>query len=424
MLLALFFQASVLAQNNAVVDQTYFSAPPTNFWNALLQTNRPLRVMWLGDSVGADTFTSMEANIAALRPVAGGSFFRGFPLYLVQFTGPWSQPDSGLWYQAPFRMFAGATSVWASNAPGGLVFADTLSVSYLGQAGDGSFRVEYSTNGSQWTVLEVVDASVGSGFTNRSYPLPRGSYQARLVSLGGGISNKVDILWVALTPNFMNAPQLMGMTRGGISFDNIVGVGSNSFCSMLRFAQPDLVVIEEKHDPFTYTNGQAEMLAVWLKATAPAADVVYVGSHVTAESSEPALTQGQNLWFRSFAMSHGWSYVDGFSQMSTWAEIMEHGWNADTVHLSAAGRKVMGDFLVAKLGLRPAVTRAERGELGALTLFGTAVPGLEVTLQMKSGLTAGVWQNVATNRATNGTFTFTRGASSSNQFYRVGAAVP
>jgi hypothetical protein len=323
-------------------------------------SSRPVRILWLGDSIGGNTLEATLRLFENFWPngVQRGAPFLGFPRYYSSQSGPYGYQVGVDWWGTSFLLTNGATQTWGGPAGGGYVQADSLSFWFLRDATSGSAQLDVTTNGTLWETVATVDTATGDGLAVTNVPLAPGSYAVRITSLGGGAKDRVRCLWAALL-NSAQANSLVASACNSLGRDlgAFLAMGTNNIATLLTNLNPDLILYEQKKDVWTRSNWPA--LAGLFRTYAANADVCLLSGQISNGPNDYPTPNPTNSSYavalvdRSIAISNGWAYVDDFTPLNDWQNIIvANGFNQDNlVHLNPAGQLFAGTVAVRALGL-------------------------------------------------------------------------
>jgi len=325
-----------------------------------ISSARPVHILWLGDSIGGNSTEAIVRIFENYWPngLQRGAPMLGFPRYYSNQGGPWGQDFGNDYWGVSFLLTNGAWQAWGGPSGGGYVQADSLTFWYLRDSTCGSALLEVTTNGTAWTAVATVNTASGSGLAVTNFTLPAASYSVRVTSLGGGSANRVRYVWAALL-NSAQTNSLIGSVcaAGGQDLLAFLAMGTNSIATLLTNLNPDLIFYEQKKDVWTRTNWPA--VAALFKTYASNADVCLLSGQIsngTLDYPTPNPTNSSYavaLVDRSIAITNGWVYVDDYSPLSDWPNIIvANGFNADNlVHLNSTGQLFAGSITARALGL-------------------------------------------------------------------------
>ena len=320
-----------------------------------LMANRPVRVLWLGDSIG-DNSAEAVANLFEDYSLDGLS--RGAPfVYGNRFYSTLSIIESvpGSWWipGAVCALTNSDSNIWGGPFFGGYVSADTLQFWYLAAPTNGIATLATSTDTTTWTTRAVVDESVGAtGLAVTNIALPPGNYAVRISAAG-----RVQYLHPSLIDSTSLGAHMSVCNAFGRTLGDFLAMGTNNIAILLTNLNPDLIFYEEKKDVWTRTNWPA--VAALFRTYAPGADVCLMPGQISNTFVDYPTPNPTNSSYavalvdRTIASTNGWAFVDDYTPLSDWpGVVVANGFNADTVvHLNGTGKMFAGSIVVRRLGL-------------------------------------------------------------------------
>jgi hypothetical protein len=171
-------------------------------------------------------------------------------------------------------------------------------------------------------------------------------------------------LWACLLDSKSRGLVASGFNAGGQDLSALLAMGTNNIATLLSNLNPDLIFYEQKKDVWTRSNWPTA--AGLLRAYATNADVCLLSGQISNGPNDYPAANPTNSSYaialvdRSIALSNGWAYVDDFTPLNDWPNIIvANGFNADgIVHLNAAGQLFAGSIAVKQLGLVEMLTTA------------------------------------------------------------------
>src|SRR6266404_5091350 len=325
---------------------------------ALNDPAHKLKLLWLGDSTGADSITAffdfLNANSVwgteLILMLSGPISYFDVPTGCAQ-----GLADPSWWYQS-FALTNGTTQTFGGSGGGAFVQANRLAFWYLAKGTRGTARLQTSPDNAAWTTVATVDTSTGAaGIRVTNISLATGSYNVRVTATSGGAENRVVYLWPELENTATNSALLFDGHANGLILASFLAMGTNNVASLLTNFQPDVIFYQQTKPVYSLTNWPA---AAWLFHTfASNSDVVLIQSQCASDpavNSDPANGGPFQMAInRIVAITNDWAFVDNYTPLSDWTNvIVANGFNADdTIHLNAAGQLYSGYCVIRQLGL-------------------------------------------------------------------------
>src|SRR5262249_55240685 len=290
---------------------------------ALNDPAHKLKLLWLGDSTGADSvdafFSFLNANsLYGTEPICvyGGIFpadpsgFFDLPTGCTQGT---HTPD---WWALSFSLTNGVTQTFGGAGAGDFVSANTLTFWYSAKSTRGTCILQTSPNNSTWTTVATVDTSTGpAGLRVTNVSLTAGKYNARVTTTSGGAENRVVYLWPELQNRAGNGALLFDGHAGGLVLGDFLAMGTNNIASLLTNYLPDVIFYQQTKPVSSLTNWPK--VAWFFKTYASNADVALIQSQCAADpaaNADPANGGAfQMAVNRAVAISNDWAFVDNYT---------------------------------------------------------------------------------------------------------------
>jgi hypothetical protein len=347
----------------AAFNQSLSALSLPHLQKALNDPAHKLKLLWLGDSTGAD-------SIAAFSQFLNANFLYGTDPICVC-SGIFPQDPNGFfdlptgcnqglntpdWWFKSFSLTNNITQTFGGTGAGDFVTANKLSFWYSAKAGRGTCILQTSPNNSTWTTVATVDTTTGpAGLRLTNISLTTGKYNVRVKTTVGGTENRVVYLWPELQNTATNSALFFDGHADGQILANLLAMGTNNIASLLTNYNPDVILYEQTKPVYTLTNWPA---VAWLfKTYASNSDVVIVQSQCASDpalNSDPANGGPYQMGInRMVAITNDWAFVDNYTPLSDWTNfIVANGFNGDdTVHLNTAGRLYSGYCIIRQLGL-------------------------------------------------------------------------
>jgi len=328
-----------------------------------LRSNSPPSFLWFGDSTGAYLLASLQTwlqNYSSNHAVQLTSFCSAACPWWVSNSSPPAAFSDSRYYWYPYIMGVigpGTNSIWGAGG-GPLTYAtgNQINVCMCASVTNGSAGI-YTNTGNGWGFLGLLnEATLGKEgqlfITNFAVPLA--GYQVKI----SGLSGNFPILGVGCIQTNCNIPIFYDMHAPGVTLQGWTNMGQ-SIGVILSNINPALVV-EEQVKPISTYNDYTNF-AWWMSNDAPNADVVLISSYADSTDGDGDVadyTYNLSLYERNVAITNHWPFVDVWTPMGSWSNIVANGFNLDTVvHLNARGQDFLSQIVIQKLNL-PAIWQA------------------------------------------------------------------
>jgi len=325
-----------------------------NLTKALAANVQP-RFLWFGDSTGNYTLPSFQTwlqNYTADHAVQlSGSFNEG----------AWGPNTTNVepaytyyWNPGGVRLINPGTNCYCGGPEsGGLQYApgNQVQIWLLASATNGVADLSYSPDFVNWTLLgQLNEAALGEEgllyVTNFAVPL--GKYAIKLTGVSGTFC-WADCIGVTVTNN--TVPVLYDMHAVGRQLQSWTNMGTN-IGIILSNVNPCVTFYEQTKGLNSYND--YTNFAWWMSNYAPNSDVVLISSY--QDSSDPPNGPATNdnlqrdLFVQAVAISNHWPFVDVYTPLGPWSNIVAEGLNLDkVVHLNSQGQAVLSQIVMQKL---------------------------------------------------------------------------
>lgn len=362
--------AQAVMTNNLILSG--LAASPENLYTrqlphfySRLRSHLPVRILWLGDSVGGDTAFSLCNSLGRFMPTNGcalsdpGLATNGSP-YFFNYETPNGGFGDAIFPSMQHQMSDGQTLQSANGFGLAGYNVNTVEVYYWASNNFGTLTVQTNFNNGAFATLATINANNGGArkgvFTNFFFPL-QSNLNVRLVSSGNNI-----VLGIGLWNTNANAGfHMISFCTGGLDLGDWFASGtpsangytytSNDFVTFFQGASPDLVILEALDDNSVadghITNNLAEALNCIRNSTASNCDVVWVNP----QPANPAngIADAQRSYALYFSIPNFLPIFDEYSLINTNGSMSYL--YLDSTHLNAQGKVFIGDAFVNWLGL-------------------------------------------------------------------------
>jgi UDP-3-O-[3-hydroxymyristoyl] glucosamine N-acyltransferase len=323
-----------------------------------LAANVPPRLLWFGDSTGAYILPSFQAwlqNYSANHAVQLAGSFNGGSWGPESPNYQWEVDPAYFWNPGGIRLINPGTNCYCGGPGGdqGCQYApgNQIQIWLLASATNGVADLSYSPDFVHWTLLgKLNEAALGEEgllfVTNFAVPL--GKYAIQLSGVSGTF-RWADDIGVTVTNN--TVPIFYDMHAVGRALQSWTNMGTN-IGIILSNVNP-CVTFYEQTKPITTYNDYTNF-AWWMSNYAPNSDVVLISSYQDSTDPPNGPVAGDNLQrdllVRAVAVSNHWPFVDVWSPLGPWSNIVAEGLNLDTiVHLNSQGQAVLSQIVMQKL---------------------------------------------------------------------------
>jgi hypothetical protein len=403
----------------------------THFWRTFEAAERPVRVLAFGDSL-VNQYQSLQTPLfnrfAAKAGRAGYSLPDRFNSLSATLAG--TTAYAGIttnWWSWHFSVPPGGIVWWTNQAdPQFSVLCDEVGVFWIARPEGGEFTLSASVAGGPWSTLALVDGTAAAPtgrFTN--FPVARARYQLRVDGLSG-----TNLL---LGPHFFDrqvagvCPAVLAMN--GVNLNQVFAVPTNILGPVFAALQPDLVVWHMKEimdiGPAALSNGLVRFEAL-IRATAPQADLLYIGTPYEQRDLTNHVTEQQNHLVRFAALRDGRAYFDGMNPCVSYHSMTNLGYLADVVHPNNTCYAFLADALYREAGffaLRVDRRLDPRWVGGRFAVDWRTTNALSYTLQASPNFTQ--WSDLLTVAGDGAAKSYTNAPGTpAPNFYRLRLTVP
>ena len=395
-----------------------------HFWRAVEAKQRSVTVVSFGDSM-ANSYQSatyyLFNRLGAQFGTAGYSLANYRNTSLWQLTNGAATVQGGrFWFSYYFELPPSGAVWWDDQQDPGGVFCNLAGIFYVAQPDGGPMRISLSTNGGQWTNDFVVDgyAATPTGhFTN--LVLAPDHYRLRVDSEWG--TNYVIGSSMLLTQT--NGVHFVFMDLGGIALSAVTNVPLSIREPVFAALHPDLLVwhMKEPTDLASGTSNRMEECEHWWGSTAPACDVLYLGTPWAAIDTNSTTTLDQNLVVRNIALKHQRAYADLMQPTISYQWLLTNGFMLDATHLNNAGGLYCANLIWDDLGFfalgldrKLSVTQAGSEVQVSYNTSAGAVYRLEVSTDFHT------WAAVFTNPVATASFSTKFLPATPHSYFRLG----
>lgn len=304
-----------------------------NFSGAI-QSNLPVRILTLGDSVSAynETAPGLRFALDKIGLVRGGvgsgygdTFATGNDqLKFFQSGGlSYTAPDS---HSANNHFHLTASQVY-NTTTSDPILADNLTIYYFAQVGAGTMLVETQSLGGSWGTIKTIDSSVGTTSIATNITLtPRDYYNVRITSTGNNF-----LLNVGLNDTTIQSSHTWAdASLAGV--DTLTLLTNAPFWQFLTNYNPHLIIVEAKDTAATMLETMK-----WFSANATNRDVVFVTPSPNPDDGGlPAQTDLMAMYVRTNVNISLFDKNSLFYPTNYWIPIT-HNPGADASHLNFRG---------------------------------------------------------------------------------------
>ncbi len=349
-----------------------------------ISSNKAPRILFFGDSIGDYFLYPLASWLATYTTNLG-----------VQQTGSWWNPNSdgpfpsnyptvqGQFVANPAYFWnntrignAGTNFLCGTNASlGGYFYSygNYVQIWMEASASNGTAVLAYSPDSVHWTNLGTLnEAALGveGHIVVTNFSIPSGNYILQL-SVTAGTFAWIDDIGLSDTNSIV--PILGDMHGPGHSLQDLYNMGTNLGIILSNFA-PDLIVYEQTKGINTYpywTN-----FAFYVTNCSSNSDVLIISSYCdptdppAAGSSATDNNYQRNILERAVAISNQWSFLDVYTPIGTWSNIVARGFNLDLggdPHLNGYGRQFIGQIVLQKLNLSDVWQSAGRASVSTMS---------------------------------------------------------
>lgn len=258
-------------------------------------------------------------------------------------TDWWEVPNGGTVTKNSW--FTGAAFVPVSRAV----------VVYFTESSAGTFKLQWSTDGSTWTDISGASYNCAGGARTLVYQSVVidgnlcNNYRVRAIGTSG--TCRIVALGAMLPgPAVANGNRPQGavvwdMGEGGSVPSDWVAMPAGQFTTAIQGFDPDVAFIRGWD---TLADWQANLptLVSRLRTAKPLIDIIVVGRHPTnVDGAEQTglLDTPQDAWVRAYCRDNNMTFVDVKPYLPTWSEGVSRGWynNSDGVHLTELGEQAV-----------------------------------------------------------------------------------
>lgn len=313
----------------------------TNFLTTCLTANRPIKILFGGDSIGADcagdTVRLFERFHTGGKP--RGGFAHGFPDYYSSapsFYGAatdvyWGATGSG---GQGYTLTNTASMTWGGASGGGYVTGDSIQYLFHSDPTNGTATIETTANGTDFTTVAVVDQSGSRALNVTNISVTRAAIGARVTSTGDTMH-----FWLSILDSQTKAARVSVVNVSGRYLKDFKDMGTANLATLLTNLSPDLIVWQQLKEAYDRTNWPS--VKTIFTTYAPNASVCLISGHWISPANEPAAAANtvSNLVAldRSISISNRWGFVDVWSGQN-WSNTVANGFSSDGTHFSATGQ--------------------------------------------------------------------------------------
>lgn len=346
------------------------------FTRALTYSNQ-VRVVAFGNSVGDAPVEILPRvmNKYSNRPLQPGAFHSLFPAFYTATPVQVEYVPDVWWGRSQIFYQTNAQAViWGGPGGGGYINANLLEFWYVQTATNGSLTVEITSDLLNFVPVLHLDQAGPRGIYVTNVALPEGKYGVRITA-----TNRIQYLWPALVNTNSRSTFLSLASAAGVDLKDFLLMSTNSVATLLTNLRPDLIIYTQSRN--VDSRGAWPEVKQLFDRYAPAADVVVCQPQTSGNSSGNADTNSggwyQLLVDRQMCLTNGWTFVDCFTPLSDWSQIMALGYNTDHIHFTPVGREYLSTIFWQKLKLieRLHLTGSYQANLPTRT---TAPPAAEI----------------------------------------------
>lgn len=308
-----------------------------NVWRQV-SGGKPLRFMWMGDSIG--NLTGDEI-VSALVPFYGrnGAGMNGAN-YLVANLDAVATNVTRLtnWFIGYQEIGTGGRLTF-SNLFTSWTWADRCGVEFLSQSNGGTFKIQLQTNGGAFAdVLTGIATGTTNGQAIGGLPIGNatnvtmlpGYYQARVVQTAGGVVSILGCdLWATNNPGV----RVTYGNASGTTIQDMSGVPATIAGPVLRHLAPDLILIEGTTDPTASVQDAFLTLYTNSFVNLTNTDLLYLGT-TPVDSSYAFDYAAFNAAMRAVALAKGRFFFDQSYISGTFSNMQAYGTSGDGLHRS------------------------------------------------------------------------------------------
>lgn len=242
---------------------------------------------------------------------------------------------------------AGGTIRW--DRSGGRAYCDTLKVYWIREPGAGTFTIQTSTDGTNWTnetgfvSVSAANASFALGIATITKPI--GFYMVRVLGVSGTVYFPAPRMYTTT----VSGVECISISAGGISLTTASIAPSAVWGAYLEDVAPDLAMFEMKES----ASSLATDLPAWwsvIQARTPNTDWIFFGS--TPLQTGDAEQIAQNAIIRTHCDTNSQYYFDAYELFDkSWTVANSYGFMADGTHRSSSGSSYLAKELLRSTGL-------------------------------------------------------------------------
>jgi len=398
----------------------------THFWQAMEDTNKPVTVLSFGDSMsesGRSIQLELFGRLRSEYGIGGRGLLTAWLEAVWEFgNGAYKEQQTANWWTVHAVVPPGGYIYYRNlQDPANSVLCDSVGVFWVAHPGGGDFTLSISTNGGDWSppllsLQGYSDQPVGC-CTNLS--VNRDKYRIRL----DGVSGTNLVLGPRYLDSAAGGVDVAFMAKGGANLNQIFNLSTNVLYPILSALDPQLVVFHMKEVGDIGATGLSNRLydseRLW-EHCVPNGDILYIGTPWEALDLTTNRTETQNILIREAAVRDNRCYVDCMTPMVSYQWMTNHGYMADTIHLSDTGNQFLADFLWQELGFY--ALRLDRTLNLSLSPEGMVFDwatrtGLAFELQSATNIAS--WDSLHSRSGDGSRHTWTNSPDASNAFYRL-----
>lgn len=303
--------------NNVNLDKLF------NFRNAVINSNRPVKIMITTDQVdnggewpGA-IMTPLRGLLLSEGGIQSGGSAEGCLLHVLSPANAWQPADDanpeGIYLgtanyinltNGGYMTFYRNSSVNITN-----VYADTFKLFYLQEPRGATFEIQTNNAGSTWGTLATGDmVGTGTNLIVTNFTLPLANYSVRVLNTGAGTNRiRTASLYNSTTNQIFSGGFLV---NAGGDWSIMAGAYTNVSWPYWKAMDPDLIILQDEGptNDVVAINSLEQMFT----NVCPHADVIYIGQFWASHDS-PGTSNDiayYNAGLRSQAVRYGRGFFD------------------------------------------------------------------------------------------------------------------
>ena len=252
--------------------------------------------------------------------------------------------DYARWPTGRTAATTGAGGTLTFGRGGGVAYADKLKVYYVKEPGAGTFKVQTSTDYTNWSDeagYTNVDASNGTmtlGIISISKTL--GNYAVRIV----GLTGTVYFPAVRFLAESVPGVEIYSMALGGLSLTNANLAPASVWGAFIADLAPDICTWEMKEGA---TSLATDLPTFWTNFTTYKSDSDWIFFGSTPLQTNDADQVAQNTIVKTHCDTYGLYYLDAYKLFgSSWTVANALGFMADGTHRSASGNGYLAGHML------------------------------------------------------------------------------